>query len=99
MSRNNGTTVSLTTGWNDWHWANAPLAALRDVHWRQPAGAPRPIVHAYISCSAVTDGELSHRCAAASRPHDVLVCVLRRHNLPAAYTALARQADLARVLR
>lgn len=99
MAGTNTQTISLTRGWNDWHWANAPLNVLRDIHWHRPTGAPRPIVHAYISCDDIADGELSHQCCAASAPHRLLVCVLRRRNLPTAYAQIAQQADQMRSTR
>jgi hypothetical protein len=49
-------------------------------------------VHAYIACGEII-GEPTHVCDAARTPHHVRVCVLKSHNIPSVYTALARRAD------
>jgi hypothetical protein len=88
--------ISVTADWRDWRWASARLGDLRDVHWHQPKGAPHAMVHAFLSCADVS-GEFSHACDPSSAPHSVRVCILRSHNLSAAYAELTRRADQARV--
>ena len=83
--------ISVTGDWNDWRSANARLADLHGVHWHQPKGAPHPILHAYVSCREISGSGLPHQCEASSAPHDIRVCVLKSHNIPAVYTELARQ--------
>jgi len=83
--------ISVNVEWNDWRSANARLSDLRDVHWHQPKGAPQPLLHAYISCREVPAPALAHQCEAASAPHNIRVCVLKSHNIPAVYTELVRQ--------
>lgn len=89
--------VSISASWTDWRFAAARLADLRDVHWHQPAGAPHRMVHAYVRRTAIVRGDLRDGCDTASPGHDMLVCVLRRHNIPDVYAELARRADRAAV--
>jgi hypothetical protein len=84
--------ISITPAWNDWRSANARLGALTDVHWHQPDGAPHVLIHAYVSCADLVNGGVPHRCDAASAPHRLRVCVLKRHNMSAAYAELERRA-------
>jgi hypothetical protein len=84
--------ISVTTDWKDWRSTRVRVADLLDVHWHQPLGAPHPLVHAYIACSEIV-GDRPHICDATSTPHRVRVCVLKSHNIPSVYTALARRAD------
>ena len=85
----NDSAISVTVEWNDWRSANTRLADLRDVHWHHPKGAPHPLLHAYVSCTEVSG--LAHTCEASSAPHDIRVCVLKSHNIPAAYEELVRR--------
>src|SRR5689334_21227519 len=81
-------TISLKADCNDWHSATARVDALRDVRWYRPAGKPQRLLHARISCADIVTGSLPHDCGSSTAPHDIELCVLRRHNLPAAYAAL-----------
>ena len=89
--------ISVTADWNDWRSARVRLADLRDVHWHQPRGAPRSMVHAYMSCADIIGGTFSHTCDQSSSPHRIRVCVLRSHNVPSVYAEMARVADRAQV--
>jgi hypothetical protein len=85
--------VVVQRDWNGWKKAMAPASALQDVHWRQPAGAPRPMLHAYVSCAALISGMVPHECSEDAAPHRLLVCVLKCHTVPSVYDQLARLAD------
>ncbi|MGE3957677.1 MAG: hypothetical protein AB7H96_13230 [Vicinamibacterales bacterium] len=90
--------VVVQRDWNGWRKALVPVPALEDVHWRQPAGAPRPLVHAYVSCDSLLSGEVPHECAGGGS-HRLLVCVLRQHTVPVVFDQLVQQADEAARLR
>ena len=97
MTERGNIAVSVNAKWNDWRFGNARLSALQDVHWHQPAGAPQPLVHAYVSCADLVVGTLPHACDRSSAPHRIRVCVLKSHNMPDAHAELARQADGSRL--
>ena len=71
--------VRVQSRWDDWRTALVRPGDLTDVHWRWAAGAPRPLIHAYVSCTQLAAGELPHDCEAISRPHRLLVCLLKSH--------------------
>ena len=85
--------IRVQAGWDRWANADVRVSDLRDVHWFHPAGAPQALVHGHIACSSVVAGEIPHRCDPGSAPHRLLVCVLKRHTMPAVYAELARRAD------
>jgi hypothetical protein len=91
MSTDNGLLVPVRCAWNAWQTAEVRLDDLQQIHWYQPAGAPRPLVHAYVDCTK-TRGLIAHDCQTASAPHRLLVCVLKRHAAPFAYNELVRLA-------
>ena len=84
--------VVVQSEWNGWQKAMAPLSALEEVHWHQPAGAPRPLIHAYTTCHALVSGSVPHDCAGAGQPHRLLVCVLKSHTAPVAFQHLVARA-------
>ena len=86
------TLVVVQDEWNGWRTAMVPLADLEDVRWLQPSGAPRPLIHAHVSCSKLHPGDLRHTCDGAA-PHAVLVCVLKSHTAPHVFEELARRAS------
>ena len=85
--------VTVQCAWDGWETATVYATDLEQLHWRQPEGAPRPLVHGYVQCTRVVSGTLAHACADASRPHRVLVCVLKSRTLPLTFAQLARMAD------
>jgi hypothetical protein len=87
------TIICVQSEWDGWKTAEVQVPALAGLHWRQPGGAPRPLLHGYIYCSDIINGEVPHACADSDRPHRLLVCVLRRHSLPSTYAELACHAD------
>jgi len=88
------TVVCVQGRWDDWKTAEVRLRNLQDVHWSQPSGAPRSLVHGYILCSDIIAGEVAHACAGGGAlPHRLRVCVLKRHSAPTVYAEIARRAD------
>jgi len=87
-----GTLVVVQRDWNGWRKAMTPMAALQDVHWHQPPGAPRPLIHAYVSCRELTSGDVPHDCTGRGA-HRLLVCVLRQHTAPSVFCALVERAN------
>jgi hypothetical protein len=93
MNADNGTLVQVRCAWNAWRTAEAKLADLREVHWEQPSGAPRPLLHAYVDCTELVSGDIPHDCGAGKGPHRLLVCVLKRYAAPQVYTELVERAE------
>jgi hypothetical protein len=86
--------IRIHRAWNEWRSAEVRLSHLHDVHWRQPAGAPHPLIHGYVSCDAIVSGAIPHECQQSARvPHMLLVCVLKRHTLCTPYADLVRCAN------
>ena len=85
--------IRVQSEWNSWQTVGVRLEALRDVHWSRPAGAPQPLLHGYVSCADFIGGDLPHACHGAHSPHDLLVCVLRKHTADAVYADLTRRAS------
>ncbi len=84
--------VVVQREWNGWQKAMTPLSALEDIHWRQPAGAPRPLIHAYVACEALVSGDVPHDCAGAGPGHRLLVCVFKCHTPAEAFQRLVDRA-------
>jgi hypothetical protein len=91
MSTDRGLFVPVRCAWNAWQTAEVLVDDLHEIHWYQPAGAPRPMLHAYVDCTK-TRGQIAHDCSPMSAPHRLLVCVLKRHAAPPAYSELVRLA-------
>ena len=83
--------VPVRCAWNAWQTAEVRLADLQSIHWFQPPGAPRPLMHAYVECTK-THGQIAHDCRTTAAPHRLLVCVLKRHVAPPTYDELVRLA-------
>jgi hypothetical protein len=86
--------VLVQQDWSGWRKAWIPVSSLEDVHWHQPAGAPKPLVHGYVSCAALVSGDLPHDCVGTTA-HRLLVCVLRRHTAACVFDTLVQRANLA----
>ena len=84
--------ISIQREWNGWRTAQVRLGALESIHWHQPSGAPKPLLHGYVSCEEIIAGNLQHDCAGTPR-HRLLVCVLKCHTAGTIYAALANRAD------
>ena len=84
--------VPVQRQWDSWKTAEARLCDLDEVHWFQPPGAPRALLHAYVNRSVLTAGTLTDEIN-ESTPQRLLVCVLKCHIPAAAYSALSDRAD------
>lgn len=93
MRGHDGLCVCVQSDWKDWRNANVRVDDVRDLYWLQPIGAPRPLLHGWISCSSIVTGEVPHNCDRSSSPHRLSVCILKSHTIPAVYAELARRAD------
>src|SRR5262249_12916013 len=93
MNTADGLLVPVRCAWNAWQTAEVRLSDLHDVHWLQPMGAPRPLVHAYVDCTA-TAGLIAHDCRATPAPHRLLVWVLKGRAAPLVYQGLVRLAEI-----
>lgn len=87
------TFVVVQREWNAWRTSMVTLADLKDIQWLHPAGAPRPLIHAYVDCSHFPASDLQHECDLNSAPHRLLVCVLKSHTAPYVFDELARRAS------
>lgn len=91
------TRIRVHREWNGCRTAEVRLGDLQQVHWFQPPGAPRPLVHGYVSCTSIVSGDIPHECNRTDAPHRLLVCVLKKHTLPPAHIELAQRADAHRM--
>lgn len=78
-------TVTVRRQWNDWRLATVNMDSLSGVHWDTYSGgvnakAPRPFLHAYMSCDAVLEGEIAHSCMHGEGPHMIKVCIVKKDN-------------------
>ena len=85
--------VSVQLEWNGWQSADVRVDDLENVHWWQPPGAPRALLHAYVMSEKLNTGE----CVGSTNPNDslqqrLLVCVLKSHTPPATYSALVSRS-------
>jgi hypothetical protein len=89
------TLVVVQGEWDGWRRAEICLSDLTDIHWRQPNRAPRPVIHARVLCSKLVAGEIPHGCDSTPPPHELLVCVMRRHTAAWVHRELVRRATSA----
>ena len=87
--------IPVQREWNGWRLAEVRFNDLKDVHWFQPAGAPRPLLHGYVVPSALVSGDLMEQ-GVATPAERLLVCVIKCHMAAPVYTALAARAGAAR---
>ena len=92
MSADQDVLVNVQGAWNGWRTAEVRLSGLEQIHWLQPSGAPRPLLHGYVSCNAMVSGNIPHECSDTPGPHRFLICVLKQHNTAALYAELAARA-------
>ena len=83
--------VRVHTTWDGWQSAEVPIDALAEVHWRQPAGAPHPLIHAYLDCRSAVSAGLPHDCPDGTL-HRLLVCIIKRHATASIFDALVDAA-------
>ena len=82
--------VTVRPEWNAWRTAMVKWTDLEGVHWAQPHGAPRQLLHAYVSPKKLLSGNIVERVATGS-PR-IKVCVLRCDTLPSVFQALSQRA-------
>jgi hypothetical protein len=87
--------VVVQLNWSDWRTAMVRCADLEDIHWWQPPGAPRPLLHAYAWCHSVLSRDPLHDCDPLSAPHRLRLCILRAHVLPDTFDELMGRAAAA----
>jgi hypothetical protein len=85
--------VAVQSEWNGWRTAMVRAAHLEDVHWEQPTGALRPLLHAVVGCDRLQSGEIAHHCELTPPPHRLLVCVLKSHTPTAVFDELSKRAS------
>jgi hypothetical protein len=90
--------VVVQRDWTGWRTATIRVRDLRGIHWSQPGGAPRPLIHASVHCDDLVSGEIAHECHLTPPPHYLVVCVLKRHTARCVFEELARRADEAGAL-
>jgi len=75
--------------WNDHRIGKVRLSDLSGFHWSQFSGgqiygfgrvAPQPFLHAYMLCTQVIEGEISHTCRHGPPPHRIKVCMTKKDN-------------------
>lgn len=71
--------------WNDYRDAAYRIRDVSGWHWSDVSGgvnvaAPRPFIHAYVSCNSIIAGELAHSCSHGKGPHRIKVCVTKKMN-------------------
>ena len=84
--------IAVQTMWNGWRTALVRVGDLENLHWFQPIGAPRALLHAELPCTALRSGSVPHQCDPASRPHRLMVCVIKSHVTASIFESLASQA-------
>ena len=57
-----GELVVVQRDWSAWRTAMVRLTDLENIHWSQPSGAPRPLIHASVCCNKLVSGEIAHDC-------------------------------------
>lgn len=85
--------IRVQGSWDGWQNAEVKRSSIRRVHWLQPDHAPHRLLYGFVSCSDFVTGRIPHECDRTSGPHELLVCVLKRHVVPSAYAELVQRAD------
>jgi hypothetical protein len=91
-------TVVVRRQWNHWMHGTVRLNDIDHPHWDDYSGgfqarAPRPFIHAYISCNAFVSGEVGHSCAHGAGPHRIKVCIVKKDNTPGIFWKIKMTAD------
>jgi hypothetical protein len=92
-SADHRTLVVVQPEWNGWRTAVARMVDLEDIHWFQPKGAIRPLIHAYVRCTTLLSGDIPHECSSTGIPHRLHVCILKRHTSTWVFEMLSRLAS------
>jgi hypothetical protein len=94
MRANEAMLIRVYGAWNGWQNAEVRIEDIRRVHWFQPDHAPHHLLYGFVSCTDFVTGHIPHECDNSSAPHDLRVCVLKRHVVPSAYAELASRATV-----
>jgi hypothetical protein len=94
LSLDENARVPVHREWCGWRTALVRMSDLGDVHWFQPPGAPRALVHAYVNRANLLIGDLTHEDEDEGGDR-LLVCVLKSHLAASTYAALVSLADQA----
>ena len=86
--------IHIRRQWNDYNIATTQLACLQNLHWSSISGgvyarAPQLFVHGYVNCELI-DGEISHSCRHTPKPHDILVCIVKKDNTTEAWKEILK---------
>jgi hypothetical protein len=88
-----GVELVVQLEWNGWRTAMVRFADFEGAHWHQQHGAPRSLIHGYVRCTDIRSGGIPHDCDPKTRPHSLLVCILRRHVTGDVFRELSRKAE------
>ena len=88
--------VVVQLRWDDWRTAHVRVGDLENIHWSHPSGAPRPLIHASVSCRSFVSGHLPHDCDERTA-HRVEVCILKSHATPCVFQDLVLRASFAEI--
>ena len=86
--------ISVRLHWDSWQAVNVAVEDLEEIHWAQPSGGPRELLHGYVSCARISPGALPHDCKPSDGPHKLLVCILKGHTPAIVYAELECRAAL-----
>src|SRR4029078_10106040 len=85
--------IPVYASWKSWQTAEVRIGHIRTPHWSQPDGAPHRLLHAFVSCADIVSGCIPHDCETGSAPHQLLVCLIKRHVPSGTYAELVRCAE------
>lgn len=97
MGRYDDVIIRVHSNWDAWQTGAVRVGDLEEVHWFQPARAPRVMLHGYVSCDCLVGGGCLHECDRTSAPHRLRVCVVKRHATAPVYAELVRRAAAERL--
>jgi len=91
-------TVVVRRQWNHWMHGEVRLNDISHPHWDDYSGgfqarAPRPFIHAYISCDTLVSGEVGHSCSHGEGPHRIKVCIVKKDNSTTTFGKIKISAD------
>src|SRR6266542_6853238 len=90
-------TVRVRRQWNDPRVATYRLQDIEGIHWDMTSGgvqapAPQPVLHGYVSCQRMLEGEVVHSGTHGDCPHKIKVCVVKIDNDPSVLATLCAKA-------
>ena len=92
----NGETVRVRRQMGDYRRAEYRLESVTGIHWDRISGgvqtsAPQDLLHGYVSCDGMLQGELAHSGTHGPHPHRIKVCILKVDNSPAVFRHFEQQ--------